>query len=139
MNDFFVKMPLRIDWSDMDLFGHVNNVAYFRFIQASRVNYWEMSGLQTLYGGMKLGPILLSTSCQFIIPLMYPGNIVVESRVEFIKNTSFGIHHRILNDKNEITAEAHDVIVTYDFEQKVKMLVPESFRQKVELIEGRKF
>jgi len=139
MNDFFVRMPLRIDWSDMDLFGHVNNVAYFRYIQASRVNYWEMSGLQTLYGGMKLGPILLSTSCQFIIPLMYPGNIVVESRVEFIKNTSFGIHHRILNNKNEITAEAHDVIVTYDFEQKAKLPVPESFRQKVEQIECRKF
>ena len=97
MEQFPVKLPLRIDWSEMDLFGHVNNVAYFKYIQASRVNYWEVSMLTALFGEKRIGPILLSTGCQFIKPLFYPGNIVVESRIEFIKNTSFGIHHRILN------------------------------------------
>ena len=139
MNHFPVKLQLRIDWSEMDLFGHVNNVAYFRYVQAARVNYWEISMLSKLFNEMKLGPILLSTGCQFIKPLFYPGNITVESRVEFIKNTSFGIHHRILNDQDEVAAEAKDVIVTYDFNRNEKIPVPDDFRAAVERIEGRKF
>ncbi len=139
MHNFPLKMTLRIDWSEMDLFGHVNNVAYFKYVQAARVHYWEQSMLTTLFKEMKLGPILLSTGCQFIKPLFYPGNIVVESRVEFIKNTSFGIHHRILNEQNEVCAEAKDVIVTYDFNKNEKIPVPTEFRRAVEKIEGRSF
>ncbi len=139
MENFPVKLPLRIDWGEMDLFGHVNNVAYFKYIQASRVNYWEVSMLTKLFDERKIGPILLSTGCQFIKPLFYPGNIIIESRIEFIKNTSFGIHHRILNDRGEIAAEAHDVIVTYDFNKNEKVPVSEEFRRSVGVIEGRKF
>lgn len=72
MSHYPVKLQLRIDWSEMDLFGHVNNVAYFKYIQAARVNYWEISMLSKLFSEMKLGPILLSTGCQFIRPLFYP-------------------------------------------------------------------
>ena len=139
MTTFPVKLPLRLDWSEMDLFGHVNNVAYFKYIQAARVNYWEISGLGSMLNTDKVGPILLSTSCQFIKPLFFPGNIVVASGIEFIKNTSFGIHHRILNDKNELAAEAKDVIVTFDFHKNEKVPVPDHIRSAMERIEGRKF
>jgi acyl-CoA thioester hydrolase len=138
MDNFPLKLPLRIDWSEMDLFGHVNNVAYFKYIQAARVNYWEVSKLVLLFAKHKIGPILLSTSCQFIKPLFYPGNIIIESRIEFIKTTSFGIHHRILNDDGEIAAEAHDVIVTFDFNKNEKVHVSDDFRKAVEEIERRK-
>jgi acyl-CoA thioester hydrolase len=137
MEHFAVKLPLRIDWSEMDLFGHVNNVAYFKYIQASRVNYWELTGLAASFSQTKIGPILLSTGCQFIKPLFYPGNIVVEARMEFMKNTSFGIHHRILNGQNEVCAEAHDVIVNFDFHKNEKAQIPETFRNAVAQIESQ--
>ena len=138
MHHFPIKLPLRIDWSEMDLFGHVNNVAYFKYIQAGRVNYWEISMLTAIFSEKKTGPILLSTTCQFRKPLHYPGNIVVESRIEFIKTTSFGIHHRTLNEENEVAAEAHDVIVMYDFNKNEKIPVSDEFRNAVERIEGKK-
>lgn len=137
MDNFPVKLPLRLDWSEMDLFGHINNVAYFKYIQASRVNYWELTGLAAAFDKTKIGPILLSTGCQFIKPLHYPGNIVVEARMEFMKNTSFGIHHRILNGKNEICAEAHDVIVSFDFNKNEKVPIAVTFREAVNKIEGQ--
>lgn len=139
MQHFPVKLPLRIDWSEMDLFGHVNNVAYFKYVQASRVNYWEVSGLDELFRTQRVGPILLSASCQFIKPLHYPGDICAEARIEFVKNTSFGIHHRILNQQGEVAAEAHDVIVTFDFGRNEKVPVPAEFRATAERIEGRSF
>jgi acyl-CoA thioester hydrolase len=134
---FPIKLPLRLDWSEMDMFGHINNVSYFKYIQASRVNYWGSIGLTQLHSEMKLGPILASTSCNFLKPLFYPGDIVVEASVSFIKNTSFGIRHQILNSNNELAATADDVIVLYDFIQNEKVAMPLDLRQKIEALEQR--
>jgi acyl-CoA thioester hydrolase len=116
----------------MDLFGHINNVMFFKYIQASRVNYWENIGLMNRFFKDKIGPILVATGCQWQKPLFYPDNITVEVRVEFIKTTSIGLHHRILNGKGELSAEAHDVIVVYDFAKNGKVTIPAELREAIE-------
>lgn len=136
---FPLQIELRIDWSELDLFGHVNNVMYFKYIQAARVNYWETIGINASFKKDKLGPILLSTSCQFKKQLLYPGNIVVKTGINFIKNTSFGIHHHIIDHAGDIVAEAEDVIVMFDFMKNEKVPVPANMRALVEKLEGRIF
>ena len=136
---FPVKLNIRLDWSEMDMFGHINNVMFFKFMQASRVNYWEVSKFDGDYKTKKQGPLLVSSNCQFRKPLFYPGNITVEARVEFIKNTSFGIEHRILNDKGEVCAEGHDVVVLYDFNKNETVTIPAYVRESIEQLENRKF
>jgi acyl-CoA thioester hydrolase len=135
MHHFPVKLSIKLDWSEMDLFGHINNVSYFKFVQASRVNYWELTGIADSFGETRIGPILLSTGCRFLKPLHYPGNIVVEARIEFIKTTSFGLHHRILNAAGEVAAEANDVIVNFDFNKNEKIPISDAFKKAVERIE----
>jgi len=134
---FPIALELRIDWSELDLFGHVNNVAFMKYIQASRVNFWEHIGLTELYQNSQVAAILASTSCQFKQPLFYPGNIIINARTEFIKNTSFGIHHQLFNDKGEIAAEARDVLVMFDFKNHEKIAVPDKIRKKIEALEGK--
>ena len=136
-DNFHVKLTLRLDWSEMDLFGHVNNVMFFKYIQASRVNYWETTGISELYEQTGTGPILASAACQFRQPLHYPGTIVVQARADFIKNTSFGLHHRILNEKGEIAAEAQDVIVMFDFAKNKKVPFPQHLREAISRLENR--
>ncbi|MBS1774274.1 MAG: acyl-CoA thioesterase [Bacteroidetes bacterium] len=138
MHNYPVKLPLRLDWSEMDLFGHINNVSYFKYVQAARVNYWETIGINSLKED-GIGPMLLSTSCRFQKPLFYPGNIVIESSVTYMKNTSFGISHRILNSDNELAAEAEDVIVMYDFDANEKVLISDALRNKVSELEGKTY
>jgi len=134
-----VSLPLRLDWSEMDMFGHINNVSYFKYIQASRVNYWELCGFQQSYTATQVGPMLLSTGCRFIQPLFYPGNIVVQASVSFMKNTSFGIRHQVLNDKGELCAEAEDVIVVFDFRNNTKVPISAELRKSIETLEGTTF
>jgi acyl-CoA thioester hydrolase len=40
---FPVKLQLRLDWSELDYFGHVNNVSFFKYIR-----------LQEFISGIKL-------------------------------------------------------------------------------------
>ncbi len=138
-HSFPVRLTIRLDWSEMDLFGHINNVSYFKYLQASRVNYWEKLGLTNMHSDMQLGPILASTGCTFLKPLHYPGEITVQASVEYIKNTSFGIHHQILNEKGDIAAEGKDVIVMYNFQTNGKVPVPKEIVETIERIEGHTF
>jgi acyl-CoA thioester hydrolase len=134
-----VQLHLRLDWSEMDMFGHINNVSFFKYIQASRVNYWEVCGFSKTFAETGIGPMLLSTGCRFIQPLFYPGNITVQACVQFIKNTSFGIRHHILNDKGELAAEAEDVIVVFDFNKNEKVPVSAGLKESIAAIEGKEF
>jgi len=132
-------MNLRIDWSDLDFLGHVNNIVYFRYTQTARIHYLEKLGFTELSHVMSPGPILASTKCDFRLPLFYPGNIVIESRVDFIKTTSFGLDHRIWNDNNELVAEAHDVLVWYDYATKMKVKLSDEIRRRIESLEGKTY
>lgn len=138
-NDSSVKLELRIDWSEIDLFGHVNNLAILKYVQAVRVNYLELVDLMQLQTEKKIGPILASTNCQFRKPLFYPGKVTAHSKVDSIKNTSFRITHLIYNEKHELAAEAHDIIVFYDFNKNTKLAIPEAIRRKIEALENQSF
>lgn len=129
-----LKLELRIDWSEIDLFGHVNNVAISKYIQAARVTFLEKIGLMQSQATEKIGPILASTKCQFKRPLSYPGHINVSTTVELIKNSSFQLRYEIVNEQNEIIAEAQDVIVLYDYARSTKLMITDDIRKKIEAL-----
>ncbi|MBL7921479.1 MAG: acyl-CoA thioesterase [Bacteroidia bacterium] len=131
------NIVLKIDWSDLDLFGHVNNVAFFKYIQAARVNYCESIGLTAINEKNKLGFIVASTNCSFKIPLRYPGNIKVFSKIDWIRNSSFQLSHLIVNDKNEIAAESVDIVVVFDYEKKSKTNISSELKTKMEAQENK--
>lgn len=131
MDDNKVKFEIRIDWSEIDLFGHINNLAIMKYVQAARVNYLELTGLMKMQSELKKGPILASASCQFRKPLFYPGNVMVYSKVEGIKKTSFQLRHLIKSNGEEIIAEALDVIVFYDFNTNLKEIIPPDLKERL--------
>jgi len=136
---FPLQLQLRIDWSELDYYGHVNNVSFFKYIQASRVNYWDNIGLTQSHRETGIGPMLASCKCDFKQPLFYPGQITIQARVDFIKNTSFSICHQVINDKNQLAAEAQDVMVMFDFNKNEKIPFPKELKDKIEKLENRLF
>ena len=63
--------PIRIDWGDLDLLGHVNNIAISRYFQAARVEYCAHIGMK-VFPGMPTGPILAASRIQFTAQLFFP-------------------------------------------------------------------
>jgi acyl-CoA thioester hydrolase len=112
---------------------------YFKYIQAARVHYWESLGFDESHKTTGIGPTLAAASCQFIKPLFYPGNVIIRTKVSFIKTTSFGLQHQLLNDQGILVATAEDVIVMYNFQTQTKTPISEKLRQKIEALEGYQF
>ncbi len=128
-SDFKLSLQLRIDWSEMDTYQHVNNVNFMKYMQSARVQFWEVTGLAKLYEETKKGPMLVSTKCDFKNPLFFPGNVLIKTKVEFVKNSSFGLYHQLYNDDGVLCAEGHDVAVCFDFNKNQTFLITEDLRQ----------
>lgn len=137
IEDFPVVLELRIDWSELDYFGHVNNVSFFKYIQASRVNYWDHIGLTGSHRETNIGPMLASSKCDFKRPLYYPGKIVLGTKLDFIGKTSFGLFHSIFDENGRIAAEAQDVMVMYDFNKNEKVVISQELIKRISQIEGK--
>ncbi len=130
--DYKLSLELRIDFSDLDLYRHVNNLTFIRFMQSGRVNLWEAVGLSGMYEEQNKGAILVSSHCDFKRSLYYPGTAIVKTKVSFLKNSSFGIDHIILNSKGEICATGHDVAACYDFKTNTTFSIPSGLREKLD-------
>ncbi|MBP2831390.1 acyl-CoA thioesterase [Aquimarina sp. U1-2] len=131
-SNFKLSLKLRIDWSEMDTYMHVNNVNFMKYMQSARVQFWDVTGLAKLYEATKKGPMLVSTRCDFKHPLFFPGNVMIKTKVEFIKNSSFGLYHHLYNDDDVLCAVGHDVAVCYDFNTDKTFKITDDLRKVME-------
>ena len=125
------KLTLRIDWGDLDLLGHVNNVAIIRYLQAGRVVFAEKIGMP-VYPGMEVGPIEVATAIQFRKQLRYPGSVTVVTGIREVKNTSVVLAHRIYDEQGDLAVEATEVIVLFDFVRQVKTPLTDALRRRID-------
>ena len=125
----------RIDWSDLDLLGHVNNIAFSRFFQAARVEYCGHIGMN-VYPGMKTGPILAASRVQFTAQLFFPGSVRILTRIRKAGGTSIVLEHALFDDRGAMCAFAEDVVVRYDFAAKTKIPLGDEVRGKIAAYEA---
>ena len=131
MDGHCTSLDLRIDWSDLDAFRHVNNLAILRYAQSARVHWMESLGLMQSQAEEGIGAVLASTNVQFRKQLFYPGEVTVETRLDLVKNTSFHLRHRILDAQGGLVAESHDVLVMIDFRSNAKLGIPPALRERM--------
>jgi len=79
---YLISVPTRL--SDNDMLGHVNNVIYYRYIEAVVVRFqMEEAGVDWLKD--KISPQAVETRCRFHHPLSFPETVDAGLRVERIR------------------------------------------------------
>ena len=138
LEGFPVVIEFPVKWGEMDLFNHVNNVAYFRYMESARIAYFEKSGIWTAGEEMIIGPILASTGCRFRAPINYPDTLRVGARAYDIEVDRFQTEYRIVSTAPDKTVAYGDgLIVSYDYKNNVKVDLPETWVKAIsELQDG---
>lgn len=127
-----IVLPLRMDWSELDYFGHINNLAFYKYLQAGRLNFFDQIGMTQHHLDTQVGPILAAAECQFKRQLHYPGNIEVQTHTAWVKNSSFGLEHHIVDQEGQIAATAQEVMVYFDFNTQQSEPLGTLFREKID-------
>jgi acyl-CoA thioester hydrolase len=84
-----------IRWGDMDLLGHVNNTVYFRYFEQARIEWlYKLCAPGEAFAGAS--PVVVNASCNFLVPLVYPGEIEVLMYLGEPGRTSIGSYYDLL-------------------------------------------
>ncbi len=126
-----------VAWGEMDSFGHVNNIVYFRYFENARLEYFRRLAWPAENPPKAIGPILHSTQCRFRKPLAWPDRIATGGRISKIEADRFTIEHLIVSENLGIAAEGWGVIVTFDYSSGTKAAIPQELRIAIERMEGR--
>src|SRR5437870_12514587 len=93
LKGFPVVVVQEVLWGEMDAYEHVNNVAYFRYFENARLEYFKQLGWFAYEDATGIGPILAATQARFRRPLTYPDTIAIGTRLHSIAEDRFQIEH----------------------------------------------
>jgi acyl-CoA thioester hydrolase len=145
--DFAHRHEVEVRLSDTDAMGHVNNARYLTYVEIARVRYYEhVTGNALPIGthGAEEGMILAEIRMTYRSPAFYGETLTVETRVERIGRTSFGMVHRITAPESRygsarLIAVADSTLVSYDYGEECPIPVPAQWREAIAAFEGRAF
>lgn len=104
-------LPMRVRWSDVDAYRHVNNVCYVTYVQEARIDYLTELGVRE--GGDR-GFVAARTDLDYRRPLFFrPEPYDVHSWVSRVGTSSFTVATEI-RDGDEVLASAQTVMVAFD-------------------------
>lgn len=127
-------IELPVQWGDMDALGHANNTRFFTWFESARIALFEKIGVVST-GPSSVGPILATTTCNYLAPLHYPAKIQVSARCTKIGETSLTMEYEIACG-DRVHARGSSVAVLVDFTTSAKVRVPEAIRAAIAALDG---
>lgn len=109
------RCPLR--WSDMDAFGHVNNVVFLRYLEEARIDFMFRLAPGDGSPSFSGGSVVARHEIDYKRPLVHRHTpVTVESWVTKINAASLTIAYEIKDDEHshEVYVRASTVVVPYD-------------------------
>lgn len=137
LSDYPIVIEIPVAWGEMDAYGHVNNVVYFRYFETARFAYFEKLGSPDFVNRNPLGPILASTSCRFRAPLTFPDHLSVGARVARIDEDRFVMFYAVYSHQlQKIAAEGEGIVVCFNYRENRKAALPVELRDRISELES---
>lgn len=137
LSDYPVVVDIPVAWGEMDAYGHVNNIVYFRYFETARMAYFERLESPDFVDRNPLGPILASTSCRFRAPLTFPDRLSVGARVARVDEDRFVMFYAVYSHRfQEIAAEGEGTVVCFNYRENRKAALPVELRDRISEIES---
>ena len=121
------QTPITTRWNDNDIYGHVNNVAYYAFFDSAANRFLIENGLD-IHAATVIG-IVVESKCQYHAPLAYPQPLVAGVRVDKLGNRSVTYGIAIFEEHDErAAAHGYFVHVFVDRATRTPVAIPPDLR-----------
>ena len=127
---WFDPMPTR--WADNDVYGHVNNVAYYGFFDTAVNRFLIGEAGLDIHDGAVIG-LVVETGCRYFAPLAYPEKLEAGVRVARLGKSSGRYEIGIFREgEDEPAAEGFFIHVYVDRQSRRPTPVPDAMRSALE-------
>ena len=140
ISKFKHKIVEVVKFHEVDMLGVCNNSVYFTYFEDARIQYLHDLKLNFTLSEILNGSsfvIMAHNECDYLEPAVLSDELNVYTRIDFIKNTSFGLKHLVENVKTgRIIAKGSGVMVHIDKQSKTPIPILEEFYAAVKSIES---
>jgi acyl-CoA thioester hydrolase len=102
-------------WSDMDAYGHVNNVVHLQYFEMARVAlFFERASLEERTG-LRRGTVVAAHDIRYKLPVVYSARpLDVQIWVSGVRAASFTCHYEVF-DHERLAVTGSTLLVPFDF------------------------
>ena len=126
--------PITTRWSDNDIYGHINNVAYYSFFDTAANLYLIERGGLDLATAPVIG-LVVESKCNYHAPLAYPARLTAGVRVDKLGTRAVTYGIAIFADGSDLAAaHGHFVHVFVDRATRTAVPIPPPLRTALEVI-----
>lgn len=136
---YVVEIP--VQFRDVDAMRHMNNVAYFAFLETARMEYFTfLRHSPEQETDILSSPFILGgQSITYRTPAFLREKLLVGVRTSWVRRSSFGFDFQMRADTDgRLVAEGSGTHVMYDYEAGRPIPMPEDWLARMEEFEGRK-
>lgn len=129
---FFFRQP--VEFRDLDALGHLNNAAYLSYVESARLAY-----MQEVLGPLELEElgIVAEARIAFRASSFLGETLEIGTRVAGIGGKSIRFEFEIHGEDGRLVADGSTVHVTFDYETRRSIRVPDEWRRKIDAYETR--
>jgi len=132
--DYVFWWKENIRWGDQDAMGHINNVQFARYIEASRIPF-----LRTLLvgdHGESAHFILARLEVDYLREMHFPGDVLIGTNVAQIGNTSVTLSHGLFKDDLH-TGQGKSTVVHIDCKDRRPRTISQHLRDQLLQLQSR--
>ncbi len=128
-----MKVAVEVPYGDVDAMGHLNNVAYLRYMEFARQKYWL--ALRGSRDYLDIDFVVARAEIDYRASA-YMGDVLdIDIRVSRMGNSSFDFAYRITAGDGRVVAEAITTQVCWDWRANGKTSLTAERRAEIELFE----
>lgn len=126
-----MRMPIQIRFTDVDVFGHVNNAIYAQLFDTARYTYMKQVLPDVDPKGKSM--VLVHLETNFRKQILFGDKVYVETRIDRVGNRSMGMSQRMVDaGTGDVHADSYGVLSTYDAALQQSFPMPEAWRERLE-------
>ncbi len=123
--------PVQVRFSDVDVYGHVNNVKYFEYFQEARILLTARIWRELPPGTPRISMVVAQTNVDYRVPILFrPEPYDLYSWVSHVGTRSATIESAIVDGDTELS-RASVTIVFFDLATQRSAEPPEVYRERL--------
>ncbi|MCW6008091.1 acyl-CoA thioesterase [Micromonospora sp. CPCC 205371] len=115
MTDRFV-FHCALRWSDMDVYGHVNNARFLTLFEEARVAMMFVAARDAGVSTLEEGVVIVRHEIDYLRPVDYGDPVRIEMWIEEIRAARFTVAYELF-DGDEVASRARSVCAPYDLRE----------------------
>ncbi len=132
--DYSVFYSQTTRWMDNDIYGHVNNVAYYSYFDTAANTFLVNHCGLDIHNGDIIA-LVVSSGCEYLSPISFPDKIEVGVRIDNLGNSSVQYGVGIFKEKEaQACAFGHFIHVFVDRVSRKPVRIPDFMRKNLEKI-----